>query len=230
MDKCHMGSGQPLTVESLGQLRYCATASSEINVDDDDEVRDESNDNERSGESAEPNYVISATAVATTRRQTSDAVAAAAVATNRVADRVLSDISEEGSEVSENLSMNAAMRDRCVSSSGSDYSTLKNSESISMTTSAETSTPRYCNLPAVFAATLESLLNQLDWSNGTYFDGEQLTHLLVVDGCIIMSDNVMELSQNILQLQSESLTIGLEVKLSKAKWMPTNTDLRALSS
>ncbi|XGW21059.1 hypothetical protein V3C99_004205 [Haemonchus contortus] len=69
--------------------------------------------------------------------------------------------------------------------------------------------------PKLFALTLEAL----DWTGGIDIDGENLTYLLFADDCVIFAHDALELQAKLVQLQMKSSEIGLEINLSKTKWM-----------
>ncbi|VDM37564.1 unnamed protein product [Toxocara canis] len=73
--------------------------------------------------------------------------------------------------------------------------------------------------PKLFAVTLETLFSELDWDGGIRVDGERLTHLPFADDCVLFAHSGLELQDKFLQLQVESKKIGLEMNLSKTKWM-----------
>uniref|UniRef100_A0A7I4YL36 Reverse transcriptase domain-containing protein n=1 Tax=Haemonchus contortus TaxID=6289 RepID=A0A7I4YL36_HAECO len=73
--------------------------------------------------------------------------------------------------------------------------------------------------PRLFALTLEALFNDLDWAEGMEIDGEHLTYLLFADDCVISAHDALELQEKLVQLQMKSSEIGLEVNLSKTKWI-----------
>ncbi|CAM5141648.1 unnamed protein product [Natator depressus] len=73
--------------------------------------------------------------------------------------------------------------------------------------------------PKLFAAVVESLLTKLTWEEGIRIDGEQLTHLLFADDCVILAKDTAELENKLQQLQTLSHDIGLEVNTLKTKWM-----------
>uniref|UniRef100_A0A183U6I7 Reverse transcriptase domain-containing protein n=1 Tax=Toxocara canis TaxID=6265 RepID=A0A183U6I7_TOXCA len=73
--------------------------------------------------------------------------------------------------------------------------------------------------PKLFAVTLETLFSGVGWDGGIRVDGERLTHLLFADDCVLFAPNRLELQDKLLQLQIESKEIGLEMNLSKTKWM-----------
>ncbi|XGW03875.1 hypothetical protein V3C99_015207, partial [Haemonchus contortus] len=73
--------------------------------------------------------------------------------------------------------------------------------------------------PKLFALTLEALFTDLDWTGGIEIDGENLTYLLFADDCVVFAHDASELQAKLVQLQTKSSEIGLEMNLSKTKWM-----------
>ncbi|XGW14747.1 hypothetical protein V3C99_000764, partial [Haemonchus contortus] len=59
----------------------------------------------------------------------------------------------------------------------------------------------------------------LDWTGGIEIDGENLTYLLFADDCVVFAHDALELQAKLVQLQMKSSEIGLEMNLSKTKWM-----------
>ena len=50
-------------------------------------------------------------------------------------------------------------------------------------------------------------------------NGEKLTHLLYADDCVLFANNPTELQNDLQQLTDLSREVGLEVNLTKTKWM-----------
>ena len=73
--------------------------------------------------------------------------------------------------------------------------------------------------PKLFVTTLESLFRRMKWNEGISIDGENLTHLLFADDCVLFAKNAEELKRMMTKLQHESRKIGLEMNASKTKWM-----------
>ena len=73
--------------------------------------------------------------------------------------------------------------------------------------------------PKLFAATLESVFRKMNHQGGIMIDGEKLTHLLYADDCVLFANNPTELQQDLQQLTDLSKEVGLEVNLTKTKWM-----------
>ncbi|XGW33917.1 hypothetical protein V3C99_017990 [Haemonchus contortus] len=66
---------------------------------------------------------------------------------------------------------------------------------------------------------MEALSNDLDWTGGMEIDGEHLTYLLFADDCAIFAHDALEPQEKLEQLQMKWSEIGLEMNLSKTKWM-----------
>ena len=73
--------------------------------------------------------------------------------------------------------------------------------------------------PKLFAATLEAVFRRMNHQGGIMIDGEQLTHLLYADDCVLFAKNPADLQQDLQQLIDLSKKVGLEVNLRKTKWM-----------
>ena len=73
--------------------------------------------------------------------------------------------------------------------------------------------------PKLFAATLEAVFRRMNHQGGIMIGGEKLTHLLYADDCVLFAENHSDLQHDLQQLTDLSKEIGLEVNLTKTKWM-----------
>ena len=73
--------------------------------------------------------------------------------------------------------------------------------------------------PKLFAATLDAVFRRMNHQGGIMIDGEKLTHLLYADDCVLFANNPADLQQDLQQLTDLSKEVGLEVNLTKTKWM-----------
>ncbi|KAL3271590.1 hypothetical protein HHI36_022065 [Cryptolaemus montrouzieri] len=74
--------------------------------------------------------------------------------------------------------------------------------------------------PGLFIAALNEIFREMDWhKKGINIDGELLHHLRFADDIVLISSNVQELQDMILDLNNHSKNVGLEMNISKMKIM-----------
>lgn len=74
--------------------------------------------------------------------------------------------------------------------------------------------------PKLFTLALEDVFKQVNWENkGLNIDGRYLSHLRFADDIVIISNNLNELSDMLLELKVMSEKVGLTMNLNKTKVM-----------
>lgn len=84
--------------------------------------------------------------------------------------------------------------------------------------------------PKIFAAVLEMIFRNLDWTNkGLNINGENLSHLRFADDLILFSENPKTLKEMLQQLAEESEKAGLSMNLTKTKVMSNSSQTESIT-
>ncbi|MFH4973480.1 hypothetical protein AB6A40_000189 [Gnathostoma spinigerum] len=78
--------------------------------------------------------------------------------------------------------------------------------------------------PKLFAACLESVFRKISWRGGVNIDGEALTHLRFADDIVVIANDTKTAQEMLLQLNKESKAVGLEINISKTKYMRSDEE------
>lgn len=80
----------------------------------------------------------------------------------------------------------------------------------------------------LFTVVLEAIFNDLNWNEGISIDSEHLTHLLFVDDCTVLTQNIQKL-QGKVKLLYEFVKVGWEINFLKRSARATNSSTRVTS-
>ncbi|VDP10832.1 unnamed protein product [Soboliphyme baturini] len=86
------------------------------------------------------------------------------------------------------------------------------------------------NIEGGVLSCLKSLFSPLSWGGGIDREGVRLTDRLFADDVIIFANDLVELRAKPVEMQNELRAIGLEMSISKTKWISINTAPQVPSS